>query len=89
MLATRWRGRAGEVDLVLQDGSDVIFVEVKASATHDQAAQRLTPRQIGRVTLAAQEYLEAHSKTGSGMRIDAALVDRQGRVETLKNISMV
>ena len=34
-LATRWRGRCGEIDLVLADGAGLVFVEVKKSRSFD------------------------------------------------------
>ena len=33
----RWRGKAGEIDLILRDGDGIIFVEVKKSKSHDSA----------------------------------------------------
>ena len=41
ILARRWRGQAGEIDLVARQGSCLVFVEVKQSATHQEAALRL------------------------------------------------
>ena len=34
----RWRGKAGEIDLILNDGNGLIFVEVKQSGSFDRAA---------------------------------------------------
>ncbi len=86
LLSHRWRGRAGEIDLIMRDGDEVVFVEVKKSATHAMAAQRLQARQMNRICLAAQEYADS-SAAGSltPMRFDAALVDGAGRVELIPN----
>ena len=35
----RWRGRAGEIDLILRDGAALIFVEVKQSRSFARAAE--------------------------------------------------
>ncbi|MDN5569438.1 MAG: YraN family protein, partial [Paracoccus sp. (in: a-proteobacteria)] len=56
VLATRWRGKGGEIDLILLDGDELVFVEVKASATHAAAAQRLLPAQMRRIMQAALAY---------------------------------
>lgn len=85
----RWRGRGGEVDLILKDGDTWIFVEVKAARDHARAAERITPRQAHRVQMAALEYLSRNCGDAfPEMRFDAALVDRQGRVEIVENAFM-
>lgn len=86
VLARRWRGPSGEIDLILRDGACVIFVEVKKSATVDMAAERLGRRQMDRICNAALEFCEA-LPTGSltEMRFDAALVDATGKVEIVEN----
>ncbi|MTD98720.1 hypothetical protein GIY56_00275 [Paracoccus sp. YIM 132242] len=85
ILARRWRGKAGEIDLICRDGQCLIFVEVKQSATHHEAAQRLGAAQQGRIMRAALEYCdkEGHAPLPE-MRFDAALVDGQGRIEILE-----
>lgn len=86
VLARRWRGKAGEIDLVCREGDCLIFVEVKQSATHGEAAQRLGPAQQGRIMRAALEYCEREGYAFlPEMRFDAALVDRRGRVEILES----
>ncbi|MEE2859376.1 MAG: YraN family protein [Paracoccus sp. (in: a-proteobacteria)] len=85
LLAERWRGRAGEIDLILRDGDDIVFVEVKAATTHAEAAERLQPAQMRRIMQAACEYCEAQGLGQVSMRFDAALVDATGRVDLLRN----
>jgi putative endonuclease len=84
--ATRWRGTAGEIDLVGRQGDRLIFVEVKQSRTHDLAASHVSPAQIARIFATVDEYVggEPHGLL-TDLRIDLALVDGQGRVEVLEN----
>lgn len=84
--ARRWRGSAGEIDLIARQGAEVIFIEVKQSATHGQAAEHLTPRQMARIYGAASEFL-AGEPAGqlTEVRFDVALVDSVGRIEILEN----
>lgn len=42
----RWRGKSGEVDLIVRDGTGLIFVEVKKSRSFARAAERLSARQM-------------------------------------------
>lgn len=87
-VAKRWRGKSGEIDLIVEDESGLVFVEVKAASCHDRAAERLTSRQIGRVAGAAEEFLVKIGRPNACIRIDAALVDHSGSVETLTNITV-
>lgn len=84
--ARRWRGSAGEIDLIARDGAEVIFIEVKQSATHAQAADHLCRRQMGRIYGAASEFL-AGEPAGqlTDVRFDVALVDGMGRIEIIEN----
>lgn len=86
VVEARWRGAAGEIDLVLRDGEGVVFVEVKAARDHAQAARSLTPRQAARLLDAGAEYLGSCERGQlTPARFDVALVDRVGRVEVIEN----
>ena len=86
LVAERWRGKGGEIDLILSKDDEYIFVEVKKSARHATAAERIGAHQIARICTAAQEFCGGLS-TGllTMMRFDAALVDQVGRVEIIEN----
>ena len=86
ILARRWRCEWGEIDLIVGLGDTVIFIEVKSARSHEQAAWRLGPAQMHRITTAATAYcgqLEAGLRTP--MRFDLALVDGVGRVSVIEN----
>ncbi len=90
MIEARWRGRAGEIDLVLRCGegpdAGLVFVEVKAARDHAQAARALTARQVARLLEAGAEYLGTQPLGQlTEARFDVALVDRSGRVEIIEN----
>ncbi|MCK0149993.1 YraN family protein [Marivita sp. S6314] len=85
----RWRGPYGEIDLIFSEGETVVFVEVKKSRTHAQAAQRLTARQMQRILHSADHYLGSCPKGAlTDARLDVALVDAQGVVEIIENASL-
>ena len=84
--ARRWRSAAGEIDLIARKDGNVIFIEVKKSRSHAQAAQALSPRQMQRIYGAAEIFLGGEpAGLDSAARIDVALVDRQGKISILEN----
>nr|WP_245398578.1 YraN family protein [Oceaniglobus trochenteri] len=89
VVARRWRGRGGEIDLIARDGNGLIFIEVKTSASLAQAAQRISDRQARRLFAAASEYL-ARMPLGQAteMRFDVALMDGAGQIDIIENAFM-
>lgn len=86
LAARRWRGLSGEVDLIFREGDVTVFVEVKRGRSFDDAARRLGPRQIARITGAAAEYMDAEGAGSLGeCRFDLALVDATGRTDIRRN----
>lgn len=84
----RWRGAGAEIDLVLRHGDCLVFVEVKAARSFERAAERLHWSQLHRIMRAAEVYAGQNGGMLCQMRIDAALVDGQGAVRILENVSM-
>lgn len=73
--ARRWRSAAGEIDIVARRGNLLIFVEVKARGTFDDAAYSVTPRQQQRIAAAAAIWLADNASDAQrDMRFDAILV---------------
>lgn len=70
----------GEIDLVMRDGSTVVFVEVRqrSSSGFGGAASSIDRRKLSRVRLAARHWAARRLEwQDAPMRIDAVLV--QGR----------
>ncbi len=85
-VAERWKSAAGEIDLILQKDTQLVFVEVKHSRSFATAAARLSPRQVARIYASAEAFLATTSRGAlSETRFDVALVDGQGRIEILEN----
>jgi len=78
-LATNARVPGGELDLVMQDGDAVVFVEVRqrADARHGGAGESLDARKRARVRRAAAVWLARHGGDDRLVRFDAVLVDGQ------------
>src|SRR6185312_13950349 len=75
ILARRFRTPFGEIDLVARRGNLVVFVEVKARSSLDEAAYAVTPRQQRRIVDAAQAWLAAHPEHAEfELRFDVMLI---------------
>lgn len=86
LVAERWRGRRGEIDLVFSTAVGIVMVEVKASKTFARAAGHLTRAQIARLYATADEYLATLPTGGlTEVRFDVALVDQTGALNILEN----
>ena len=85
VLEQRWRGEAGEIDLIFQQAGTTVFVEVKRSRTRARAAESLRPKQIARLMAAAGEYMAGlPDGANSDVRFDVALVSGAGLIEVLE-----
>ena len=62
IVARRWRSPVGEIDIVARRRSLLVFVEVKARDTLDDAAESVTPQQKRRICAAAEAWLRAISR---------------------------
>jgi putative endonuclease len=79
ILARRYRTPQGEIDIVARKRNLVIFIEVKARASFDDAAYAVTPRQRQRIMTAAEAWLMTHPHHANlDCRFDAILVAPKG-----------
>lgn len=71
-LAANHRTRFGEVDLVMEEGSTVVFVEVKARSRTDfgRPEEFVTPAKQKRVAKAALDFVKARGLTHRPLRFD-------------------
>lgn len=75
ILSRRFRSGAGEIDIVAGRRHTIIFVEVKARTSLDDAAESVTPRQRARIAAAAEIWLAQHPNVSfKDLRFDAILI---------------
>ena len=75
ILARRWRSPVGEIDIIARRRHLLLFVEVKARQTLDEAAWSVTERQRVRIIRAAEAWLARNADDRiSDIRFDAMLV---------------
>jgi putative endonuclease len=75
LLTSNYRCRFGEIDLVMRDGKEVVFVEVRlrSNARFGGAGASITTGKQQKLTRAAEHYLMQHGSTPC--RFDAVLLD--------------
>ncbi|WP_157315382.1 YraN family protein [Chitinibacter sp. GC72] len=85
ILARNWSCRHGEIDLVAQDGKQLVFVEVRMrqSSRFGGAAASITPAKQAKLWASAQQYLQG-IKSPPACRFDAICIDGQ-TISWLKN----
>jgi len=75
ILARRYRCPVGEIDIVAARGKTIVFIEVKARQTIEQAIDSITARQQQRITRAATAFLQSHPQMQSFLiRFDVFLI---------------
>lgn len=92
IVEANWRCREGELDLIVRDGDETVFVEVKTrtSAAFGHPAEAVTRAKLARLRRLAGIWLEQHDTHASAVRIDvvAVLLPRSGaaQVEHLRSV---
>ncbi len=76
LLAKNFRTRRGEIDLIMQDKSHLVFVEVRfrRSPSFGSAAESITARKGARLRAAATAYLQRCGQPDLNARFDAVLL---------------
>ena len=75
ILERRWRSPVGEIDIIARRRHLLVFVEVKARETFDEAAWSISDRQRARIAAAAEVWLARQGDQDfRAMRFDAVLV---------------
>jgi putative endonuclease len=75
ILARRWKSPVGEIDIIARRRALLVFVEVKARETLDDAAWAVSERQRSRIIAAAEAWLARNADDRiRDIRFDAMLV---------------
>jgi putative endonuclease len=76
LVERNFRCKGGEIDLVMQDGDALVFVEVRkrADKVHGGAVASITPAKQKRLIIAAQHYLQRY-RMPPACRFDVVAID--------------
>lgn len=80
VLARRYRGGDGEIDLIMQDGETIVFVEVKfrPGSQAGTGLMAVTPAKQRRMTHAAMSFLLEREDLEQPVRFDVVEISRTG-----------
>lgn len=87
LIVANARTRFGEIDLIMQDGGTLVFVEVKTRTGADQGVpeEAVTPQKLHHTIRAAEAYLQEH-QLDTAWRIDVVAIDSELR--HLRNVTL-
>ena len=90
LLATNYRCRWGEVDIVAQEGEELVFVEVRTrrGVEFGTPEESVTAAKARKLIATAQEFLQEHDQVNAGWRIDliAIRLDGDRRVQGITHL---
>jgi putative endonuclease len=77
-VARNYRCRGGEIDLVMRDGDQMVFIEVRyrSHSRYGGAASSVDPNKQKRLILAARHYLQT-SRWSGPCRFDVVAYDKE------------
>ncbi len=92
LIERNWRCQSGELDAVMRDGDELVFVEVKTrvGASHGSAEEAMSAAKARKLSVAAEWYLAEHAELGDPIwRIDlvAITLDQNGTVVRFTHIT--
>ena len=76
IMERKFRCRGGEVDLIVRDGADLVFVEVKTRSSREfgEGSEAVTAAKRRRILRAASLYLSARDSLSHPCRFDVVSV---------------
>ena len=86
LLARNYRSRHGEIDLVMQDGATIAFIEVRMRSRTDfgNGAQSIDARKQTRLQCSAEHYLQRRASLLAPCRFDVVSVQKSGNTYQLE-----
>ena len=89
VLCQNWRAKDGEIDLIVKDEEQIVFVEVKTRTSHAYGwpEESITPSKRRHMQKAAWEYLDAQKMMDADWRMDVIAIDltSSGNLERLEH----
>ncbi|MDO1510996.1 MULTISPECIES: YraN family protein [unclassified Neisseria] len=89
LLARNWHCPYGEIDLIVKNGSMILFVEVKyrRHGSFGGAVYSITPSKLLKLQRSAEHYLQQNSLNHVPCRLDAVLIQGKEAPYWVQNIT--
>lgn len=89
LLTRNYHSRRGELDLVMQDGTTVVFIEVRyrKNDLYGSAAESVTPVKQQKLRAAAEHYLQQETRLRNGRFDVVAMTTPSAAGETARPAS--
>ena len=86
IVARNWRCARGEIDLIVRDGEDLVFVEVKTRRGRDLGLpeQALTPAKARKLVMLGQTYVAEQDLVDLAWRVDLVAVELDSKGKLLR-----
>lgn len=88
VIERNFRSRLGEIDLVAEEGEDLVFIEVKTrrGTTHGLPEEAVNSRKARKLQEVAFSYLDGHALPECSWRIDVVAVQfsLEGKLEEIR-----
>jgi putative endonuclease len=86
LMASNYRCRRGEIDLVMRDAATLVFVEVRyrASSRFGTPAETVDRRKQQRLAAAAGHYIQRYP-TALPCRFDVLAISGRGNIDWIRN----
>ncbi|EFC51962.1 MULTISPECIES: YraN family protein [Neisseria] len=89
LLARNWHCAYGEIDLIVKNGSTIVFVEVKYRKNRGfgGVAYSISQSKLLKLQRSVEYYLQKHGLNHAPCRLDAVLIEGDGPPEWIQNIT--
>ncbi|GAA3216987.1 YraN family protein [Nonomuraea helvata] len=78
IIGRNWRCRHGEIDIIAEDGPDLVVVEVKTRSgrSHGTALESVSRAKLARLRMLSAAWLATQSRTFAAVRVDVIALER-------------
>ena len=86
ILARQFSTRYGEIDLVAQDGDEIVFIEVKArrSNTFGHPEESVTQQKLQKIAMAGEIFLQKKQLVHYTYRIEVIAIDPDESIQHIQ-----
>lgn len=88
LICTNYTTRLGEIDIIVQKGDMIVFIEVKTRKNADfmEARDAVTPAKQHKIKMTAQLFLQEYDEIDAFVRFDVAEVYLDGKKKEINII---